>query len=48
MYFCSDCYYYVIVTTKTRFVGQVVFLRANDPILLTTNHILKQRLEPIS
>lgn len=44
--FCSNCYYYVVVTTKTSFVGQVMFLRLLDPIPLTTNHILKQRLSP--
>lgn len=45
-HFCSDCYYYVIVTTRTKFVGQVIFLRTYDPIPLTTNHIFKTALSP--
>jgi hypothetical protein len=40
-YFCSNCFYYVVVTTSTKFIGEIVFLRLTDPIPLTVNHIFK-------
>jgi hypothetical protein len=45
-YFCSNCYYYIVVTTKSKFIGQIVFLRIYDPIPLTTKHIFKHMLSP--
>lgn len=40
-HFCWQCYYYVVVTTKSRFIGEIVFLRMADPIPLTVNHMFK-------
>jgi hypothetical protein len=36
------------VTTETRFTGQVVFLRLYDPVPLSTNHVFKERLVPLT
>lgn len=38
----------MVVLAKSRFVGEIVFLRANDPIPLSTNHALKEWLLPTS
>ena len=46
--FCSKCYYYVLVSTERRFVGQVVFLRLYDPVPLSINHVFKERLVPLT
>ena len=40
-YFCSECFYYVVVTTKSRFIGEIVFLRLTDPIPLRVSHMFK-------
>jgi hypothetical protein len=45
-FFCSSCYYYVVITAKTKFVGQITFLRVYDPIPLSSKHIFKHRLSP--
>lgn len=39
--FCSQCYYFILVTTQTKFKGQIVFSRLYDPIPLSTNHMFK-------
>ena len=36
------------VSAPARFVGEIVFLRASDPIPLSTNHALKEWLLPNS
>jgi len=46
--FCSNCIYLMVVSAKSRFVGDIVFLRANDPIPLSINHALKEWLLPTS
>jgi hypothetical protein len=39
--FCSNCFYYAVITTSSKFIGEIVFLRLSDAIPLTVNHIFK-------
>lgn len=39
--FCYNCFYYVVVTASSKFIGEIVFLRLSDAIPLSLNHMLK-------
>jgi hypothetical protein len=47
-YFCSQCFYYVVVTTKTFFIGQIIFLRLTDAVPLSVGHMFKEILSPLA
>jgi hypothetical protein len=47
-YFCSQCFYYVVVSTKSKFIGEIVFLRPTDAVPLSVGHIFKETLSPLS
>ena len=47
-YFCSQCFYYIVVATKSKFIGEIVFLRPTDSIPVTVSHMFKETLSPTS
>lgn len=45
-YFCFGCYYYLVFSSEHLLVEEIIVVRMNDPISLTSNSLRLDHLRP--